>query len=142
MFNWIGLYTFIRRETERTFRVAVQTLITPWISALLYIFIFGYIVGKKIDLIAGVSYIDFVLPGVLMMSVMTAAFMHSSSSLYFARFIRTIEEILVAPFSYIEIVLGYVVGAVIRALIVGVGILVIAVFFGAANFAHVGLFLL
>ena len=140
--NWIGLWTLVRQEIDRTFRVAIQTLVTPWISALLYIFIFGYVIGGRIELIAGVRYIDFVLPGILMMSVMTAAFMHSSSSLYFARFIRTIEEILVAPFSHIEMVLGYVIGAVARALIVGVGILVIAVFFGAANFAHVGLFLL
>ena len=141
MFNWIGLYTFIRRETERTFRVAVQTLITPWISALLYIFIFGYIVGKRIDSIAGVSYIDFVLPGILMMSVISSAFAHSSSSLYFARFIRNIEEILVAPLSHLEMIIGFMTGAIIRGVIVGVGVFCIAVFFSAANVAHFPLFL-
>ena len=90
MVNWIGLYTFIRRELERMLRVAVQTLVTPWISALLYIFVFGSIIGKRIDLIAGVQYIDFVLPGILMMNVIMSSFSHSSSSLYFARFIRSI----------------------------------------------------
>jgi len=139
--NWIGLWTLVRQEIDRTLRVAIQTLVTPWISALLYIFIFGSVIGSRIELIAGVKYIDFVLPGILMMSVMTSAFMHGSSSLYFARFIRTIEEMLVAPFSHIEMISGYVIGAVARALIVGVGILIIAVFFSAANFAHVGLFL-
>src|SRR3989344_8097128 len=115
--NWMGFWTFVRREIQRTFRVVTQTLVTPWISALLYIFIFGSVIGSRIDLIAGVKYIDFVLPGILMMSVMTAAFMHGSSSLYFARFMRTIEEMLVAPFSHLEMIFGYVIGAVVRALI-------------------------
>ncbi|MFQ5328510.1 MAG: ABC transporter permease [Thermodesulfobacteriota bacterium] len=141
MVNWIGLYTFIRREIDRMFRVATQTLITPWISALLYIFIFGHVVGRKIDTIAGVEYIDFVLPGILMMNVISSAFTHCSSSLHFQRFIRHIEEILVAPFSHIEMVIGFVVGGVIRAVVVGIGVLIIAVFFGAAGIDHLLLFL-
>lgn len=123
-------------------RVPIQTLVTPWISALLYIFVFGSIVGKRIDLIGGVQYIDFVLPGVLMMNVIMSSFAHSSSSLYFARFIRSIEEILTAPFSYFEMIVGYVLGAVTRGLIVGAGIFVISVLFSAANMAHIGLFFL
>ncbi len=141
MFNWIGLYTLIRREIERTFRVAIQTLITPWISAILYIFIFGFVVGQRISTIAGVSYIDFVLPGVLMMSVISSAFAHSSSSVYFARFLKSIEEILVAPLSHFEMIIGFATGAILRAIVVGVGIFVIAIFFGAANMEHVGAFL-
>ena len=141
MVNWIGLYTFIRRELERMLRVAIQTLVTPWISALLYIFVFGSIIGKRIDLIAGVQYIDFVLPGILMMNVIMSSFSHSSSSLYFARFIRSIEEILVAPFSYAEMIIGYVLGAVLRGLIVGLGVFVISVLFSAANLQHLGLFI-
>jgi ABC-2 type transport system permease protein len=140
MVNWIGLYTFIRREVDRMFRVATQTLITPLISALLYIFIFGHVVGRKIDTIAGVEYIDFVLPGILMMNVISSAFAHCSSSLHFQRFIRHIEEILVSPFSHIEMVVGFVVGGVIRAVIVGLGVFVIAVFFGAASIEHFYLF--
>lgn len=142
MVNWVGLYHFIRREWQRMMRMPVQTLVTPWISALLYIFVFGSIVGQRIDLIAGVPYIDFVLPGILIMNVIMASFSHSSSSLYFARFIRSIEEILTAPFSYLEIMIGYVIGGVVRGLIVGLGIFVISVLFSAANIAHVGLFLL
>ena len=134
--NWIGLYTFIRREWERMFRVVIQTLVTPWISATLYILVFGFIVGTRIESIAGVKYIDFVLPGILMMNVLASAFSHSSSSVYMARFMKTIEEILVAPLSHLEMIIGYILGAIVRGIIVGLGIFMIAVLFGAANVEH------
>ncbi len=140
--NWVGLYTFIRSEVLRTFRVVTQTLVTPWISALLYIFIFGSVVGKQIDLINGVPYIKFVLPGILMMNIIASAFGASSSALYFARFIKNIEELLVAPFSYLEMIIAYTLSAVVRAMMVGLGIFCIALFFGGASIAHFWLFLL
>jgi ABC-2 type transport system permease protein len=126
--NWVGLYTMIRREVERTMRVKVQTLVSPVMSATLYIFIFGQVIGSKIDEIVGVPYITFVFPGILMLSVINAAFSSSSSSLYFARFIHSIDEILVAPFSYLEMIFGFMLGSMIRgvmvaALIIGVGLL-------------------
>jgi len=139
--NPIGVRTFIVRESQRFIRMPIQTLVTPWISALLYIFIFGLVVGPRIELIAGVRYIDFVLPGILMMNIMTAAFSQSSGSLFMHRIFRNIEEILVAPLSHFEMIVGYVVGGIIRGLIVGIGIYVIAIFFSAANVAHLGAFL-
>ncbi|MBI4032444.1 ABC transporter permease [Candidatus Berkelbacteria bacterium] len=139
--NWIGLQTIIRREVERFIRVGGQTLVTPWISALLYIFVFGQVVGQRISSIGGVSYIDFVLPGVLMMNVIGAAFGQSSSSIYFARFARHIEEILVSPLSYFEMIIGFIVGVIARSVAVGLGIYVIAIFFSAATIEHFGLFL-
>lgn len=139
--NWIGLSTLIYQEIRRFLRVAVQTLVTPWISALLYILIFGAIVGQNIADIRGVDYIDFVLPGILTMSVIGAAFAHASSSIYFQRFMRHIEELLVAPLSHTEMILGYIIGAVARGIIVGIGVLAIAVFFGAAHFSNFLLFL-
>lgn len=142
MYNFIGLQTFIEREIERCFRVAIQTIVTPWITALLYIFVFGYVVGQRIENFGGFSYIDFVLPGVLMLNLINASFSQTSSSLYFQRFAKHIEEILVAPFSYGEMILGYVAGGIARGMIVGVGIYVIAILFSAANMAHLGLFLL
>lgn len=138
--NSIRFYTFVRREFERFLRVPVQTLVSPWVSALLYIFIFGYIIGGRIDLIAGVQYIDFVLPGILMMNIIAGAFGQSSSSLFFQRFTKAIEEILTAPLSYTEMILGYILGAVIRACTVGAGIFMIALFFTSANLDHVLLF--
>src|SRR3989338_2422356 len=139
--NIIGLWTFVRRELGRFSRVAVQTLITPWISALLYIFVFGRIVGSRIDSIGGVEYIDFVLPGILMMNIIMGAFMQTAFSLYFQRFARHIEEVLVAPLAYWEMIIGHIIGGVLRAVVVGAGIYVIAVLFSAASFTHVGLFI-
>ena len=139
--NWIGLETIIRREIERFLRVFTQTLVTPWISALLYIFVFGKVVGQRIDTIAGVSYIDFVLPGIIMMSVLNSAFGQSSSSIYFARFARHIEELLVSPLSYLEMIIGFVFGAVVRSLVVGIGVYIIAILFTAATPANWVLFL-
>lgn len=140
--NWIGLYMLTRREVERTLRVASQTLLTPLISATLYIYVFGYVVGPRIALIAGVPYISFVLPGILMMNVIMAAFSGGSFGLYFHRFLRTIEEVLVAPLSYAEIVSAFVISSVIRTFLIGLGIFAIAVLFGAAGIAHVWLFCL
>jgi len=139
--NSVGLYTFVRREVKRFLRVSVQTLLSPWISAMLFIFVFGTVVGSRIDTIAGIPYIAFVLPGVLMMNVLMSAFSHSSSSLYFQRFARHIEEILVAPLSYTEMIAGYLTGALIRGVVVGAGILTIGMLFGASGIHSVGYFL-
>lgn len=134
--NWIGLYTFARQEVARFLRVSNQTLITPWITAFLYIFIFGEIVGRRIGVIAGVSYIDFVVPGLLMMNVMQAAFSQTSFSLFFQRFVRHIDEVLTAPLSYFEILLGYLVGGIVRGLITGAGVYALALFFTSASLEH------
>ncbi len=134
--NWVGLYTMIRREVERTFRVVVQTLVSPVMSATLYIFIFGFVIGSKITEIAGVPYITFVFPGILMLNVIGAAFGSSSSSLYFARFTRSVEEILVAPFSYLEMIFGFMLGSMIRAVLVAALIMVVGLLFGAVTLVH------
>lgn len=139
--NWIGIQTLIWRDISRLSRVMVQALLTPWISALLYILVFGKIVGGRIDLIDGFRYIDFVLPGLVMMNLIGSAFMATTFALYFARFTHNIEEILVAPFSYNEMIFSYTATGVIRGFIVGMGVFAMAIFFGAANMAHFGLFL-
>jgi ABC-2 type transport system permease protein len=139
--NYIGLQTLIKQEVQRFLRVTIQTLITPWISAVLYIFVFGSILGSRIDKIEGVPYITFVLPGVLMMNVLSGAFAQSSSSLYFQRFTKNIEERLVAPLSYAEMVIGYLVGAVARAVVIGIGIMIIGVLFNAASMYNFPLFM-
>lgn len=139
--NWIGLYTFVRREMQRILRVKVQTFAAPLISAFLFIFIFGFVLGQKIDLIAGVSYMAFVFPGILAMNVLSSAFEHSSSSVYFGRWVRSIHEVLVAPFSYVEMLIGFVFSATLRALIIGAGVLGIGLLFGAVTIVHPFLFL-
>lgn len=140
--NVTGLYTMLRREIKRTLRVVVQTLLAPTISAALYLFIFGTVIGTKIDDFAGVAYVTFVFPGVLMLSIINASFASASSSLYFMRFTRSIEEILIAPFSYIEMLIGFVGSAVARALMVSVLILLTGLLFGAVSLVNpIGFFL-
>lgn len=134
--NWIGLYTMFRREVQRTRRVAIQTLVAPVISAALYIFIFGTVIGTKIDDFAGVPYISFVFPGILMLSIINASFASASSALYFMRFTRGIEEILIAPFSYFEMLVGLVGSAILRALMVSFLILLVGLAFGAVQLAN------
>jgi ABC-2 type transport system permease protein len=140
--NTVGVYTMMRREVMRTFRVVVQTLVAPVISAALYIFIFGVVIGNNITDIIGVPYITFVFPGILMLSVINAAFGSSSSSLYFARFTKSIEELLVAPLSYLEIIFGYMLGSMMRSFIVAALIVLVGVLFGAVTLASPFLFFL
>ncbi len=138
--NWIGLYTFVRREIERIMRVKVQTIAAPLISATLFIFIFGFVLGSRIDFIAGVPYMQFVFPGILTMTVLMSAFEHTSSTVYFGRWVRSIHEILVSPFSYVEMVVGYVWSAVLRAILLSFGILAVGLVFGAVSITHPLLF--
>ncbi len=134
--NWIGLFTMFRREVKRTLRVVIQTLVAPVISAALYLFIFGSVLGSKIDDFAGVPYISFVFPGVLMLSIINASFSSASSALYFMRFTRGIEEILITPFSYLEMLIGFVGSAVTRALMVAFLILLVGLLFGAVSLVN------
>jgi len=134
--NWIGLYTMFRREVQRTFRVAIQTLVAPVISAALYVFIFGYVIGTRIADVAGVPFIAFVFPGVLMLSIINASFSSASSALYFMRFTKGIEEILITPFSYLEMLIGFVGSAMARAIIVAILIMGVGLLFGAVQLVH------
>ncbi len=139
--NWIGLYTIIRREVSRMWRVPVQAFVAPWISALLFIFIFGSVVGGRIATIGGHRYLEFVLPGSLMMNIVNAAFLQSSSAIYFSRFVRFVEEILVAPLSYAEMIAGSLSVVVLRASVTGVGILLMGIAFGASSIESWPLFI-
>lgn len=134
--NWIGLYTMFRREVERTMRVMIQTLVAPVVSAALYIFIFGTVIGSRIDEFAGVPYISFVFPGVLLLSIINASFASASSALYFMRFTRGIEEILITPFSYLEMLVGFVGSAITRAMMVAFLILGVGVLFDAVQLVN------
>ncbi len=134
--NWIGLFTMFRREIKRTFRVVTQTLIAPIVSAALFIFIFGTVIGGRITDFAGIPYISFVFPGVLLMTVINASFASASSALYFMRFSRSIEEMLVTPFSYFEMLLGLVGSSIIRTLMVAAMTLLVGLLFGAVQLVN------
>jgi ABC-2 type transport system permease protein len=131
--NWIGLWTIIRREISRLLRVPIQAFIAPWVSALMFIFIFGYVVGPRIANIGGHKYLEFVLPGILMMNIINAAFLQATSQVYFQRFMKYVEEALVAPLSYAEMIVGTLAAVMFRTISTGVGILVIGILFGAVR---------
>ena len=139
--NWIGLWTIIRREISRLLRVPIQAFIAPWVSALMFIFIFGYVVGPRIAAIGGYRYLEFVLPGVLMMSIINAAFLQATSQVYFQRFMKYVEEALVAPLSYAEMIVGTLAAVVFRTVTTALGILVIGILFGAVQLQSLGEFL-
>jgi len=131
--NWIGLWTMVRRELQRLWRVPIQAVVAPLISALLFIFIFGFVVGGRIRNFGHYSYLEFVLPGVVMMNIVSASFLQATSQIYFQRFQRSIEEILVAPLSYVEMILGSISIVVIRSVLTAIGIMLIGTAFGAVH---------
>ena len=139
--NWVGLWTIIRREVSRIMRVPVQAFIAPWISALLFIFIFGFVLGGRIKEIGGHRYLEFVLPGILMLNIVNAAFLQSTSAIYFQRFLRFIEETLVAPLSYAEMIVGQLACVILRSVVTAIGILGIAACFGVTTVENFGEFL-
>lgn len=139
--NWIGLYTIVRREISRMMRVPIQAFIAPWIQALLFIFVFGFVLGNTMRTIGGHRYIEFVLPGILMMNIVNASFLQSSSAIYFSRFLRFIEETLVSPMSYAEMIAGALAVVVVRSTVTAIGILIIGVAFGATTIQSIPAFL-
>lgn len=134
--NWIGITTFLRRGIARTFRVVIQTLVAPVVSSALYIFIFGTVIGTRIDDFAGVPYISFVFPGILMLSIVNSSFGAASSALYFMRWGRGIEEVLIAPLSYVEMIIGLLSESLARAMLVAFLILGVGTLFGAVTLVN------
>jgi ABC-2 type transport system permease protein len=134
--NLIAYRTIARREIVRIVRIWTQTLIPPVITITLYYVIFGKLIGGRIGTIEGFGYMQYLVPGMVMMSVINNSYMNISSSFFGAKFQRSVEELLVAPMSNWVILAGYVTGAVARALVVGVLVLVVALFFTSLHVAH------
>ncbi|MEL6838494.1 MAG: ABC transporter permease [Pseudomonadota bacterium] len=129
----LTIYIF---EMRRFFRTLTQSLISPVLSTSLYFVVFGAAIGSRIDQVEGVSYGAFIVPGLIMLSVMTQATSNASFGIYFPKFIGTIYELLSAPVSFLEIVAGYVGAAATKALFIGVIILITAFFFVDIQIAH------
>lgn len=135
--NLIALQTLVRREVVRIMRIWTQTLIPPAITMTLYFVVFGKLIGSRIGTIeGGFSYIQYIVPGLVMMSIITNSYGNISSSFFGAKFSRSVEEMLVSPMPNWVILLGYVTGAVARGLVVGVLVLVIALFFTSLHVVH------
>jgi ABC-2 type transport system permease protein len=135
--NLVALNTLIRREIARIMRIWTQTLIPPAITMTLYFVIFGKLIGSRIGPIeGGFSYMQYIVPGLVMMSIITNSYGNISSSFFGAKFSRAVEEMLVSPMPNWVILLGYVTGAVARGLVVGVLVLLIALFFTDLRVVH------
>ena len=130
----IALYTLVRREFARMFRIFSQVFLPPVITTLLYFLIFGTIIGKRIGLVEGISYTLFIAPGLIMMTVIVNAYSNVSTSLFTVRFQRSIEELLISPMHYSLILLGYTLGGVLRALVVATLVFTISTFFVDLSF--------
>jgi len=127
--NWTALYTILRREVTRIMRIWGQTLVPPAITMTLYFLIFGKLIGSRIGDMGGFTYLDFIVPGLVMMSVIQNSYGNISSSFFGAKFGRHIEELLVAPLPNWVILTGYVGGAVLRGVLVGAIVLGVAMLF-------------
>ena len=137
--NLIGFFTLLYRECHRFLRLPNQTLIPPVITASLYILIFGYSLGSRISDIEGVSYLTFLIPGLVMMSVISSAYGNTSSSVYIARFQGNIAELLVSSMSNFEIVLAIILGGVARGICVGICVAATSMLFAAVTIVHFGI---
>ncbi len=134
--NLVALHTIVRRELNRILRIWGQTLVPPAITMTLYFLIFGGLIGSRIGDMGGFDYMDFIVPGLVMMSIIQNAYGNISSSFFGAKFGRHIEELLVSPLPNWVILLGYVSGAVARGLMVGAIVLTIAMFFTHVRVPH------
>ncbi|MDP2090161.1 MAG: ABC transporter permease [Candidatus Gracilibacteria bacterium] len=113
------LITLVNKEVSRFIRIWKQTLLPPVITIVLYLLIFGKFIGEKIQIIEGVSYIDFIFPGLLMMSVITSSYGNTSSSFFGSKFQKSIDELFVSPISHWKILLGFCIGGILRGALVG-----------------------
>lgn len=138
--NWVGLWTIIKREQVRTIKIINQVIWPPIISSVLYILIFGFSIGRNIE-IQEVSYFAFLIPGLIMMNVIMSSYEESSSSLFLGKFINYIQELLIAPLSYVEMILGFITGSIIRSFVIANLILLVFLFFIDINFYSIPLYL-
>lgn len=134
--NWIALGTIVRREVQRILRIWGQTLVPPAITMTLYFLIFGRLIGSRVGDMGGYSYMQFIVPGLVMMSVIQNSYGNISSSFFGAKFGRHVEELLVSPMPNWVILWGYVSGAVLRGVMVGAIVLIIAMFFTPVRIPH------
>jgi ABC-2 type transport system permease protein len=140
--NYHAIKAIYRTEMARMMRTVVQSIVAPVLSTSLYFVIFGAAIGSRITEIDGVSYGAFIVPGLIMLSIMTESISNSSFAIYFPKFSGTIFELLSAPVSYVEVVIGYVGAAATKSVIIGSIILATASFFVDIEIAHPLLMLL
>ena len=126
---WIAFYTILIKEIRRFTRIWPQTLLPPAITMTLYFAIFGNLIGERIGTMGGFSYMQYIVPGLIMMSVITNSYSNVSSSFFSAKFQLSVQELLVSPTPNWVILVGYTLGGVARGLLVGLAVTVLSLFF-------------
>jgi ABC-2 type transport system permease protein len=139
---WISYTTIVRKEMVRLFRIWSQTILPPVITSALYFLIFGKFVGSQIPDIQGATYMEFIVPGMVLMAVINNAFMNTAFSFYAAKFQRTLEELMVSPTPYLVVVLGQITSGVFRGIVTAIAILLVALFFTPISIFSFGITLL
>lgn len=134
--NWVAFQTLVRKEVLRVVRIWVQTIVPPAITMTLYFIIFGNLIGRRIGTMDGFDYMQFIAPGLIMMSVITNSYGNVVSSFFGAKFGKHVEEMLVSPMSNATIILGHVCGGVARGLMVGMLVTVVALGFTNLSISH------
>jgi len=134
--SWVGYKTIVRKEVTRILRIWPQTVVPPAITMTLYFIIFGNLIGRRIGDMGGFDYMQFIVPGLIMMSVITNSYGNMVSSFFGAKFGRHIEELLISPLPNWVILAGYVTGALVRGLMVGSVVTLISLFFTSVEVQH------
>lgn len=135
--QWVAFNTLFYKEIKRILRIWPQTLLPPAITMSLYFVIFGTMIGSRVGEMGGVSYMQFIVPGLIMMSVITNSYSNVVSSFFGTKFHGNIEEMLVSPISKHTILLGFVAGGVFRGLAIGLIVTLLALFFTKLSLVHI-----
>ena len=139
---WVALKSIWAKEINRFMRIWVQTLVPPVITMTLYFIIFGNLIGSRIGEMHGFTYMQFIVPGLIMMAVITNAYSNVVSSFFGSKFQRSIEELMVSPVSPHTILIGFTLGGVLRGLMVGVIVTLLSLFFTDLQVHHLGVTIL
>lgn len=134
--SWIAFITLLRKEVFRFMRIWSQTLLPPAITMCLYFIIFGKFIGSQIREVEGYAYIQFIVPGLVMMSIMTNSFANTASSFFLTKFNKSIEELLVATMPNLVILAGFTLGGALRGLMIGIIVILIAMIFTHVPLSH------
>ena len=139
--QWIAFKTIVIKEFLRFIRIWKQTVLPPMITTGLYFIIFGNLIGERIGTMDGYQYIDFIVPGLILMAVITQSYANTVSSFFMAKFQRNIEEMMVSPTPNYIIVLGYAGGGIARGLIVGIAVTTVSMLFTRLNIHNIAVLL-
>ena len=129
LLNWHGMFTLFGKEVRRFLRVTVQTVFTPVLNSLLYLLVFGQVLEEHVQVFPGFSYTAFLIPGLMMMAIIQNAFANSSSSLVQSKIMGSIVFVLLSPISYVQFFCAFLAAAIIRGLLVGFSIYIVAIWF-------------